>query len=403
MKQLSYENQLLIHFARNEIDETGHVGIKKIIENSLNWDYIFIEALRHGIAPLLYYHIKESGYPVPSGIFKSLEKFYYKTVASNTLMFYETVKILKSFDDAGIKAIILKGPALANTIYNNPGLRPFSDIDLLIPRQNLNKATAVLKKSGYILPDNSLPIEAYTKFHFHISAIKRDTNRIHVELHWHLSDTLKYTRIETVTEKIWENVQHTKIRNLSALTMMPEDLLLYLCFHLDKHGYMNNFIYSQEYNPDLILNRLSRNRLIWFVDIHEVIKFYGEKINWKNFIEKAKKWDETGCITSCLYFTNWLFKTMPDPYILKTLNPAKTSALESLAYKFIIKRYNRKGESDYMMKFIDKNILGMNKMLQFRPIRLACLNHRIIARYILFPFEILYYLIKDFFSRRKNA
>ncbi|MFQ5344183.1 MAG: nucleotidyltransferase family protein, partial [Anaerolineae bacterium] len=48
--------------------------------------------------------------------------------------------------------MLLKGAALANTLYPTPALRPLSDIDLLIPRQHLEPAVQAVKSLGYRQP-----------------------------------------------------------------------------------------------------------------------------------------------------------------------------------------------------------------------------------------------------------
>ncbi|MGH9025749.1 MAG: nucleotidyltransferase family protein [Acidimicrobiia bacterium] len=50
--------------------------------------------------------------------------------------------------EAGIATRVLKGPALAHTIYPDPGLRSFRDVDLLVPGRDYDAAIAVLCADG---------------------------------------------------------------------------------------------------------------------------------------------------------------------------------------------------------------------------------------------------------------
>jgi hypothetical protein len=54
-----------------------------------------------------------------------------------------------AFEDAGVEFIVLKGPALAHTVYPNPSWRPFIDIDLLVRTRDWGTACRVLEARGY--------------------------------------------------------------------------------------------------------------------------------------------------------------------------------------------------------------------------------------------------------------
>jgi hypothetical protein len=49
----------------------------------------------------------------------------------------------------GIGVILLKGVAYAGTIYADPAERPMSDIDLLVPADSFDRASAVVRRLGY--------------------------------------------------------------------------------------------------------------------------------------------------------------------------------------------------------------------------------------------------------------
>ena len=74
-------------------------------------------------------------------------------------------QILEAFQNNGIRVMFLKGLSLIELLYKNPALRPCSDIDLLILKEDLPKAIDVLENLGYTLPGNMYPIEFYTKYH----------------------------------------------------------------------------------------------------------------------------------------------------------------------------------------------------------------------------------------------
>jgi putative nucleotidyltransferase-like protein len=59
------------------------------------------------------------------------------------------LRLADAFDDAGIEYAVLKGPALAHTVYREPCLRPFGDLDLLVRSEDYDGASALLTRIGH--------------------------------------------------------------------------------------------------------------------------------------------------------------------------------------------------------------------------------------------------------------
>jgi hypothetical protein len=58
-------------------------------------------------------------------------------------------EILDTFGRENISSLVLKGPALAWTVYPDPATRPFADIDLLVRPDQYMKARNILNQLGY--------------------------------------------------------------------------------------------------------------------------------------------------------------------------------------------------------------------------------------------------------------
>ncbi len=84
--------------------------------------------------------------------------------------------------DAGIRSVALKGPLLGESIYGDPGRRLSSDIDLLVPPEQLHTAVEVMRGLGYGAPadhvyDGGLPL-------LHFMLVHERGELPPVELHW---------------------------------------------------------------------------------------------------------------------------------------------------------------------------------------------------------------------------
>ena len=58
------------------------------------------------------------------------------------------LELADCLDEAGIEMRVLKGSAVAQLDYENPYLRPFVDVDLLVPSESFDHAVTVLERAG---------------------------------------------------------------------------------------------------------------------------------------------------------------------------------------------------------------------------------------------------------------
>lgn len=99
-------------------------------------------------------------------------------------------EIIAAFISTGIPAIVLKGADVADRLYPSPHLRPFTDIDLLVPPGARHAAGENLTRLGYQpLAARMKHAEGYAECSFHRSGTPGGV----VEIHWNLvnSPTLR--------------------------------------------------------------------------------------------------------------------------------------------------------------------------------------------------------------------
>lgn len=86
--------------------------------------------------------------------------------------------------DEGICCTALKGPALSEALYGDPGRRPSSDIDLLVARERLHEAVQVVCRLGYRAPTDYVDERGLPLLHF---ALIHERDQLPpVELHWRI-------------------------------------------------------------------------------------------------------------------------------------------------------------------------------------------------------------------------
>ncbi len=155
------------------------------------WFPLLKSAEEHGLAPLLYASLKKRDalQSMPPEQAKALRESYLRTYIANWLAYKELRLLLEICERERIPVIVLKGAALGTTLYPEPALRPFSDLDLLFRRRDVERVSALLAGQGYepaITNEDCYDFEQSQEFTRHG---KRAGT---VEVHWHLLDATYY-------------------------------------------------------------------------------------------------------------------------------------------------------------------------------------------------------------------
>lgn len=95
---------------------------------------------------------------------------YFDKLRRNTLLFRKLDRILGILGEAGIKMVVLKNAALANSVYEDIGLRWMTDLDLLLPAERLYGALEIASGIGYPdpYPDVTLGLKAMLPYNVHL-------------------------------------------------------------------------------------------------------------------------------------------------------------------------------------------------------------------------------------------
>jgi hypothetical protein len=142
--------------------------------------------------------------------------------------------VIKSLSDAGIAAMVLKGPAIAIEAYDDASFRSFADGDLMLRRQDMERARNVLEAKRFS-PDYAIENEASLIANQH--ALEFSSPSFKVELHAALLS--RYLALEIDPDDLWEEA---KSAVCAGETMMIPSLPLhffFLCAHGAKHQWMH--------------------------------------------------------------------------------------------------------------------------------------------------------------------
>jgi hypothetical protein len=129
-----------------------------------------------------------------------------------------------------------KGPTLAVLVYGSLSLRQYEDLDILVRREEVERARKALLSLGYapVIAFNDSQRASIRLSGHHEQLVNAATGAT-IELHWSLNNrSLTHDSFE---HHWWDNRQSVAIGGVDMRTLGVEQMLLYLCMHGGKHSW----------------------------------------------------------------------------------------------------------------------------------------------------------------------
>jgi hypothetical protein len=230
-----------------------------------DWKHIIGLASYHCVIPLLRASLLQSNVTLPKDAQRRLDGLFSARAGLSLIYARELARL--QLRQNGIRAIVLKGPALAVQLYRSASLRECRDLDILVAKEDLPRAISVLHASGYRL-DRSYEGRPDTfQTDKHLLFVHQDT-RGRLELHWAIS--IPSRQLELPFEMLWNNRDEVSVLGTVASVPGRTDLPLILAVHGSSHYWTS---------------------LKWVCDVATFLHHYPD-INWTNVRKDAKS---AGC------------------------------------------------------------------------------------------------------------
>ena len=254
------ENELIISCARREVDGTE---LRRLLQQEINWDYLFATAQAHGLLPLLHKHLTDLA---PTHFLSRLKR---ESVANSQNVLHliaKQLRIYKLFKENDIPVALFKGPLLAQIAYGEISLRQAGDIDLLINRRHFEQARALLESLDYEMSPRLTPAQLTSHLNNHCELqFMRDEWFTVVDLHWDLAPRSFIFKLHA--DEVMSRLQTVSLAGTTVETFGAEDLVLYLAMHGAKHLW---------------------RRLEWITSLAEYLRTTRD-LNWDVLVQRAEQ------------------------------------------------------------------------------------------------------------------
>lgn len=232
---------------------------------SLDWEYFSNLAVHHAVLPLIYRYLSNTceSY-IPETLLGEFRHYFQLNLGSSYVLARKLLDILALFKENALAAFAFKGPSLAMIAYKDLTLRPFSDLDIFVPKKDVFKAKSLLEQQGFTLtyPEPDKDALEWVQSHYHYTFIKEEGDLV-VEIHWGIAPRFLVPPLDEPSW--WQQNHQVKLLNTPVPRFSPEDQLLLLCVHGSRHQW---------------------ERLIWICDIALLVKH--ETIDWSRLLARAQ-------------------------------------------------------------------------------------------------------------------
>jgi hypothetical protein len=231
------------------------------------WDtHVLVAAAdHHGVGPLVWQalHARRER---QHGLYEALAAARHVDLTHEMLRGREIARMCAALDERGVPALLVKGAALAYSLYPEPWLRPRVDTDILVAHESVGAADRVLRGLGY----HAAPAMTTGEFVSHQIAYEhRDEHGLtHViDLHWKtvnpqaLADALPF-------RLLWADAGHVRHETVHARVPSHSSSLLLACVHRLGHHQL-------------------QERLVWLYDLHLLANALDES-GWDRVVSTAR-------------------------------------------------------------------------------------------------------------------
>lgn len=272
-----------------------------------------IDSASFRLLPLIYLRLKRLAPDDP--LLARLQVVYRHTWFKNQLLVNQAQQAAGILAAAGIDTLLLKGGALAITVYDDPGARHMNDIDLMVRPAHFERAMQLLLANAWTLPGTTLERIAAASRRGFIHGCGLQLGEAEIDLHAQLSRFVWQD-----DELVWGSSRQVRWGRREVRVLAPTLALYHTCVHGVRWSYAI---------------------LTWIPDAMAMLERQRDEMDWELLVQLARQ-SRTVCqLWHALAFLANEFGAPVPAGVLAQLRDSPTSWVERAEYRALAQKPER--------------------------------------------------------------
>ena len=229
---------------RDSLD--GLLGQRQIAA-SVDWDWLIERAQVHRVAALVAARLRDVPGGLPEAVVARFDDIREQAAQRAAAAQHTLRELAAGLRSREVPFLLIKGSVLAELVYGDPDIRPFYDVDVIVRRESLATAEALLRSWNYRMegvwsllgrrPSPPVAIDraeaiarqSYLRVFHNLSyGPARGDARRPVELHWNI---VPRGRLRVREDEVWTRTRMVQVAGIEVDTLDAEATLIHLAVH----------------------------------------------------------------------------------------------------------------------------------------------------------------------------
>jgi hypothetical protein len=228
------EVKLVVALLRWPLTDERIESIRGVVGAGVDWVRVFQVSVHWGVEALVCGNLRRHlGAHIPPEVTAEASRIERESRALTLARTLELTSLVNVFARENVEVIVLKGPAIGMAAFGDASLRSFTDFDLLVRREAIERSRDLLLRAGY---GRDYPASSESDLVRFQHALEFSGRRSRVELHWNLLEW--YLSVDTDVDAMWSTAVSIEVAGTSMRVLSPARQFAYACEHGAKHQWL---------------------------------------------------------------------------------------------------------------------------------------------------------------------
>lgn len=262
--------------------------LEALMRKDFDWSFLLVLSKKEWLTPLVYraLHTCDFLQLVTQSVRDEMQTVYYKTAVKNASILEKVKEIYAASNAAGITMIPVKGVFIVDQVYQDIGVRPMVDADIVVHRQDVIPFIKLLSAFGfYPVEDVAKTLAKKFSYSLTCSPAVGSADSFHIDVHWHFLSSRWLMALKGRNPSfadIWQRAEECTFEgDYSMLCLSPVDT----CMYTAQHAYCHSF-----------------DRLLCCADLFALQKLYARTLTRGVLLHEVEKYELVSIISFALTY-----------------------------------------------------------------------------------------------------